>query len=158
MQCLRFFGGVYQLPALIDREAGRNLNGHMLAMLHGVNRNGGMQLPVGANVHQVDVGVLAKRLPARFARVFLGLGAVVPSEDGLAGIDALGDNIAECNHFHALDVHVARHGIATPHPQPHKSNTNGVDWLAGEQERIGLSGWPGRLAAPYHLRVVGAIT
>ena len=87
---LRPFGRVDQLPALLERHRRGDLEGHVPALLHGVDRHRGVQLPRRGDVDQVDVVAAAELLPPLLAAVGGRFGQTAPHENLLRGGYPLG--------------------------------------------------------------------
>ena len=62
--------GVDELPYFLQGHGGRHLDGHVLAVFHGVECQGNVVYPVGGNIDEVDV------LPIAHGLVSLGAAAI----------------------------------------------------------------------------------
>ena len=72
-------GSLHQFPALVQREAGGNFGGGVLAGPHGRDADRGVILPRRGGHHQVDIVALAQAQE-------IGLAAVVERRGRLAGL------------------------------------------------------------------------
>ena len=121
---LVLLGGVHQLPALLERRGGRHLDGHMLAVLHGVHGHRHVLEPRRGDIHQVDVVALAELFPALLAAVRRRLGEAALRENPLRALHPLGIEVAERLDLHAVEVREPFHGSRTTHTQPDKAHAD----------------------------------
>ena len=126
---LRLLGGVHQLPALVERLRGGNLDGDVLAVLHGIDRHRNMLEPRRGDVDQVDVLTLAELLPALLAAVGLGTRQAALLEDLLRSLDPLGIEVAQRLDLHAVEVRETADGTRTAHTQPDETDADGLHGL-----------------------------
>src|SRR5690606_28705968 len=104
-----------ELPALIDSLGGGDFRCGVNIVFHRVNRHGGMQLPGGGDVEQVDLIAFAHAFPVVLTRgvQFRVVRSVCKHFPGLLG--TLGPYIAQRLDLYALDLAHAlyRGGTAT---------------------------------------------
>ena len=121
---LGLFGGVHQLPALVERRGGGNLHGDVLALFHGIDGHRNVLLPRSDDVNKVDIVALAKLFPALLAAIERRPGKPAAHEDRLRAVHALGIKVAEGFDLDAVEVREAFHGPGAAHTQPDEAHTN----------------------------------
>ena len=62
-----FFAHINKCPNLFHIKSSRHFYSYVFAVLHSVERHWGVVLPVGYDIHKVDVFALAKFFPSVFA-------------------------------------------------------------------------------------------
>ena len=127
-----------------QRHGGGNLHGHMLAVLHGVNRHRHMQLPRGADIDEVDVVAPAKLFPALFTAVGRGCGEIPAGKDLLRLLDPVGIEVAERLDLDAVEVGETLHGARTAHAQSDEAHANGLHRSRFEPQHRLLARFAGR--------------
>ena len=150
-------GGVDQLPALVERHGCGNLDGHMLAVLHGVDGHRHMQLPRGADVHQVDVVALAELFPPLLAAVRSRCGEIVFRENLLRLLDPLGIEVAERLDFDPVDMGETLHRTGAAHAQSDESDPHDRNRVDSQPQHRMLALGTGRLVE-YDYAVGHAVT
>lgn len=114
-------------PAVGDGQRRRHLDGHVLAPLHGVERNGDMHLPVGAVVDQIDTLQLADATPVVGARELLRRRQAVYRKRPLRPLDVGGHLVAEGDDLHAVELRETLDGVLPRIPRPMKATrTTGI--------------------------------
>jgi hypothetical protein len=94
------FGSIHNVPAFLQRGAGRHFDGSMLAILHGVQRHGHMPIPWGCYVHHVEIELI-QVLEIRIALAEAGRLWLSRIADGLLRLrDFFWNQVADC-----LDLH-----------------------------------------------------
>ena len=137
---LRLFGHVDELPALFDGGGGGHFHGHVLAALHGVGGHQHVGLPIGADIHQVDVVALAELAPGFTTRIGGGTWQSLGFQDvGLHGFHAVGLDVAQGDHGHTVDVGHAVDGIGTAHSEADEADADILNGVDGELKHTLLS-------------------
>ena len=125
----------------VANAGGHDFHGGVLAVLHRAEGDGDVVAPVRADVHEVEVLLLAERLVGVFRPgVFLGGGHAAPGEDGLAFGHALGDDVAEGGNDGAGNVGQAFHGVSAAHAEADDTDADGLEGLGPEADDILLAG------------------
>ena len=132
---------VDELPYLVHVHGGRHLDGHMLAVLHGIEGDGHVVHPVGGNVDEVDV-VAPAHLLIGFGAAAIGCGTGAPEllKQLLAVLHTVGLHVAEALHGGALYLGKALDGTRAAHAQPDEAHAHRVEWCCGKSEHIMLPG------------------
>ncbi len=134
------FGGVYQLPGLIDGEGCRNFGCHMLTLLHGIYGNGGMQIPMRGNVNQIDVVAFTNQLPVLLARVAISLRASHALKGLPGALHTFWNHIDNGYDLSLIDIAEPANGTLTAHAKANNAHANSIDRLGPELQHMGLSG------------------
>ena len=137
----RALRGVDEGPDLVERHGRRHFDGGVLALFHGVYAHPGVVLPVGSDIHQVDIVALAELLPSIFRIGVLGSGG----ETGLfEHLLALGhvfrQQVAQSDDFRTGNVDKTLHGSRSAHAETDEANAYGVYSRSGIGYHVGLSG------------------
>ena len=104
-------GHVDQSPDVLQRSRGRNLHRDILAMLHRIERDRNVMLPVSADVDKVDVVTLAEFLVGLSGSGITGSLRQPPVLQGLlCGLNPVGLDITKGVDLHARNVGVTLHG------------------------------------------------
>ena len=117
----RAFAQVNQLPALLQIHGGRHLQGHVLAVLHSIFRNGEVVQPVGGDIHQVNVVALAQGLVALLARVDRRQRPVGVTQVLLALLRPLPLIVTQGHDAGTFYICEAGHRIGAAHPEAHEA-------------------------------------
>ncbi len=141
----RALRGVDQLPALLDVGGGGNLDGHMLAVLHGVNGQRHMVHPVGGDVDQVDIVTLAKLFVSLGAYVLVGRRLACIGQSLLALGYIVGLKIAQTFDLDPVDMGETVDGGRTAHAESDESYADHGNGIGGESEHRLLAGGARRL-------------
>ena len=118
---------VDERPYLAQVHGRRHLDGHVLAMLHGILGHNKVVEPVGGDIHQVDVLALAQFLVSVLTVIYIGRGHGCGAQNG----------VAEGHHLGAVDMGKAAHGVGTAHAQSYKSHTHHLE-LGCSESQCGL--------------------
>lgn len=114
----RAFGGVDELPALIDRHGCRNLERDMLAAFHRIDGDRRVQFPRRTVVYQIDVVALAHLFPVLLAGVCGRLGQSGSGQYPLRPLDGPRTYVAQRDDLNALQMREALDGHRTRMPSP----------------------------------------
>ena len=137
----RALGGVDEGPDVLQGARGGHFDGGVLAVLHRAEGDGYVMAPVGADIDEVEVLLLAERLVGVFrAGVFLGGGHASLGEDGLAFGHALGDDVAEGGDDGAGNVGQAFHGVPAAHAEADDADADGLEGFGPEADDVLLAG------------------
>ena len=117
-----FFGGIHQLPTLINRKGSRNFHRDMFPLLHSIDRNRSMQLPMGTIINQIYIASFTNLLPTIGATIFHGRSSSLRSQNPLRFGNLERIYIAQRNHPHTFYIHKTFHGCHAPSTYPYKSN------------------------------------
>ena len=138
---LRALGGLDERVALLKRHRGGHLDRDVLAMLHRVEGDLGVERPGRGDVYEVEVafahrpvgGGLVRPAVARrlVHEVLAGLGLAVLGEPRLLVRDAVPVEVAEGGHLDAGDVGQAVHGAGAAHPEADHADADLADRLVG---------------------------
>ncbi len=123
---------VDERPYLAQVHGRRHLDGHVLAMLHGILGHNKVVEPVGGDIHQVDVLALAQLLVSVLTVIYICRGHGCGAQNGVAGVSALALMVAEGHHLGAVDMGKAAHGVGTAHAQSYKSHAHHLELGCGE--------------------------
>ena len=109
------FGGLDELPAVVDGERRGHLRRDVLSGAHRVERDGHVQLPRGRVVDEIDVGVVAKPLPGLLRTgIDLGLRPARRRDLLLDPPDARGVDVADGGNLAAGDGVEAMYACKAP--------------------------------------------
>ena len=112
----------------------------MLAVLHGKLCHGEVVVPVGSDVHEIDIVALAEFLITLLAKIDVGGHQTCIAERLLASFSASLLVVAESNDFYTRDVAEACHGTRTAHAEAYEAYTYGLELRSGEAKCVFLSG------------------
>ena len=98
---------VDKLPTLAGSGGGGYLDGHVLAVLHGIAGHGGVGEPVGAYVYQIDVVSFTQLAPSVGRVVQVGGISAIVSQQSLGGREMLGTDVTQGYNVYVLDDKVA---------------------------------------------------
>ena len=135
----RAFGGVDELPALIDRHGCRNLERDMLAAFHRIDGDRRVQFPWRTVVYQIDVVALAHLFPVLLAGVCGRLGQSGSGQYPLRPLDGPRTYVAQRDDLNALQMREALDGHRTPHAEPDECHAHGRNRIAAQLQHVRLS-------------------
>lgn len=103
-----------------------------------------MEVPMGAYVHQIDIGQLANFLPIVRLIVLTSSRKSMLLKFIRSKFDIRWVNITNRYDLHIIDMQVVSKRFFPPLAKSNKGNFNDVYWLAGQLKDIlliGISGW-----------------
>ncbi len=149
--------GVHKVPALLDGSGGGHLDGHVLAMLHSIHRDGSMELPGNGEVDEVDVVPFAEFLVAFLTGEFIeGTRCAKLLDDALGTVDAVLMEVAQGNDARILDKGQTPHGAGSAVTQADEADPHMLDGVALETQHGLLVGGTGR-SVVYNLIVLDCV-
>ncbi|CDD19977.1 uncharacterized protein BN769_02292 [Prevotella sp. CAG:732] len=113
-----------EVPALLQVHSRRHLISHVFAILQGTLCHDGMVLPVGGDIHEVDVRTLAQRLVALLAIIYGGRSQSVLAQALVLLHCTLLLIVAESHHLYARDETEVLHGTRSTHSETHESDAH----------------------------------
>ena len=118
----------------------------MLAAFHGVHRDGIVVLPVGADIDQVHVLLLAEAAPGLLLAAVCACGDWLAEfrKLGLAGFHAVGKKVAESCDDRAGDIGKPLDGAAASHTEADHADADGLNRFGGKADHILLPCRTGR--------------
>ena len=141
-----FFRGIDQLPAFVEGQCRRHFRNGMLALLHCINGDRRVHLPVGADVDQIDVIQFAGLFPYRgVAAEFCGFRETGFIQRGLGFGYVTRHDVAQGDDLRAVHMRQAFNGSATTHTQSDHGDTYRVDRIASQLQDVLLTGRARRL-------------
>ena len=137
----RAFGRVDEGPDVLQGAGGGHFHGGVFAVFHRAEGDGHVVAPVGADIDEVEVLLLAEVLPGVFgARVSLRGGQAALGQGFLALGHTLGDDVAEGGDGDPGNVGQAFHGVAAAHAETDDADADGLQGLGPEADDVFLSG------------------
>ena len=130
---------VNQAPALIQVHGARHLDGSMLAVLHGTLSHREMVVPVGSDIHQVDVLALAQLLVSLFTAVDGSRFQALLAQIFLRFFSTILLVIAESHDFNARDMAETHHRPWSTHTEAHEAHAHGLQFRSLQAQHILLS-------------------
>ena len=141
----RALRGIDEVPDFVEGHCSRHLDSHMLAMLHGIEGHGGMGLPVGGDVDQVDIVAFYELAPYRVVTgIYVGPGSACGLEVSLYATHVGSVDVAQGHDLGAGYVCEAVHGTRSAHAQADKAHAHGVERFGGIGHHVFLAGRTGR--------------
>ena len=133
-------GSVHQIPASLQGFGRRNLDGYMLAVLHGIQGHGNVVYPVGADVNEIHVGVFAERLIRGFlSAVHIG-GKALSLKILQALLGTVGFYVTDGGHMAAGHEGETLDGIAAAHSQSYHADAHILNGVGGKLKHVRLTG------------------
>ena len=134
------FAQVDELPALVEVHSSRHFYCHVFAIFHSAFSHGEVVIPVGANIHEVDIGAFAEFHITVFAAIDIGERHACALQIALAVFGTFFFIVAESFHFHAWDIHKSFHSRRSAHTETHESYSHHFDFWASHAYYVLLTG------------------
>ena len=149
-------GHIHKSPDVLKRGCGRDLNGNILAVLHRIEGDRNVMLPVSTDVNKVDVVTVAKLFVGLCASgISGGLRESSVFQCLLSLFDTVGLHVTECSDLHARDVGVTLHSAGATHSDADKGDPDSVHRRDGQPKHVlltGRTGWGLNLDRAFFLR------
>ena len=141
---------VHKCPAVFQGIGRGDLDGRVLAMLHGIEGNRDVVYPVGADIDQVDVIPLAEFLESFSGAAVSGDIAVLPVSEGLLGfLHPVGFHVADCDDPGSGNAGKACDCAASPHSEAYDTYPYCLELRGHQSDHVGLPGGPCRHRSYY---------
>ena len=128
----RLFAQVHQIPALLQVQGRRHLDGHVLAMFQSIACHGIVVQPVGGDIYQVDVIAFAQLFIAFCARIDFRTGHTCTLQIALTSFCPHSLIVAQCHDLRAGDMRKAFHRTRATHAQAHKADAHHLQTRCGQ--------------------------
>ena len=135
------FRHIDQLPTILNGCSRRHFHGHVFAVLHGINSHGHMSLPVGADVHQVDIVTLTELLIGCLAYIFSCTGQAFGFQYFFLDLlHILRKQVAQGHNLHAVYKCHAVNSVRAAHAQTYETYAHHRHRLCCKLQHGGLTG------------------